>query len=204
MKLNKKITWINIIYGVLLITVGTLAFVFAIIDPTKVRAVVSYSIAACLFVLGLIIIIDSVVRTTHEKFSSALVVGSIVIALGTILCVNTSFITSFFILFLSIFLIALGTLVFVKMILFIVYKEKLSLIIAFGIAAALVITLGSLGIVHMDGAEKIIFGTLGVALVVFGVIQIVFGINYLSKNKSNVKDAEMREITPKVIENKKK
>lgn len=186
----KKVTWVNILYGILGLAVGILIMVFAIVQPDVVAKVMSYSLGACLFLLALMFIISSIVVEQKQLFNATLGIGCFCIAVGVLLCALPNLLVDFLIVFIGGFLVALGFVSLIKMILAIVHKEKASLIITFAVAMALTVTIGVLALVYMGGAEKVLYFGLAVILVIAGIASIVLGIKACADAKKLAKEAK--------------
>lgn len=193
MENNKKLAVGTIIFGAILTVVGIIAIVLTFTNPGVIDKVISYSIAACCFVLGLTMIIASIATNVKELFNMTLVVGSIAIAIGIVLCIQTGLITGFLVLFLAALLLALGAVSLAKTIIAIVHKEKASIIVTLAIAAAITITVGILGIIGCtngnDTTVKILYAGLGTVVTVVGIVAIVRGSKIIHDTKKAMKAA---------------
>lgn len=184
MKLNTKIDWINIVYGVLFAIAGILIIVFAYVDLGVVDTALSIIIAVSLFVVGLIYLITSFVSQTKEFITSGLILGSMAIALGIVLLILPWLVGGFLVYFLAAFLVAGGAVALAKAITGIVFKfSALWILGAFAIAAA-GITLGSV-ILAINGSvtKTIIYTIMGAGVFAAGIAELIVGIKLLSAKK---------------------
>lgn len=175
MKFKNPPLWLNIVYGCIIAIVGVLSIVFAVINPSVVDKVISYSLAISLFLLGILLITSSLIVSTHEFFTFQLVIGSVAIALGVVLCINTSLITNLLILFIGAFLVALGAISLVQMVLSIVYKYKPTDIIYCCTIFVLSLTLGILALVYSQSETKtVIYVIVGITIAVTGITDVIY------------------------------
>lgn len=181
MKKLESPKWMNIVYGILLITFGVVITVISVVNMGLIKEVLSISLAVCFFIIGLLHIITTLVVDTDEIFSPALVSGSAFIAVGVILCINTGLISSFIMYLIGSLLLSLGAVAIIKSILFIKFKQKGSLIAMFFIAAIIFIGLGVLTIIFSTAAERALYISIGVFIFVVGIIETIISIKLISK-----------------------
>ena len=165
--------WLTLAYGFLVIAVGVLTVVYAIVDPTVVTTVLSISIAVSLFIIGAANIALALVAHTSEFFQKILLVGSAAIAAGVLFCVNRTLIGEFIALLLGVFFIAFATVALIKFILFIVYKEKLTWIILYGVFVAVAAAAGILILCFQQESNQVIYVIIGSAIAITGIFEII-------------------------------
>lgn len=184
MKLNTKIDWINIVYGVLFAIAGILIIVFAYVDLLIVDQALSIIIAVSLFVVGLIYLIASFVSQTKEFITSGLILGSMAIALGIVLLILPGLVGDFLVYFLAAFLVAGGAVALAKAITGIVFKFSALWIVGAFVIAAVGITLGSV-ILAISGSvtKTIIYTIMGAGIFAAGVAELIVGIKLLKAKK---------------------
>lgn len=184
-ELFKKFKWATILFGSLLIVAGILVFVVAIVNPGIISLILSIIVAACLFIAGLVMVTTSFINEPTKVYTPALGYASLLIALGVLLCVDTSVLSNLAILFMGIVLIVVGALALVRMVLAIVWRAKAKVIVFLVLIAALCIAGGVLILVYQAVTIMftIVYICAGAALAVIGVIQLIVGIKLLSKNE---------------------
>ena len=170
-----------IIYAVILISIGMLELILSIVNLGLVVKVVSIAIACALFVIGLIHIVTSLVVNTKDFFKAELVLGAIAIAIGIILCIETGLIASFLVYLVASFLLSFGTICIVKAVLAFVYHYKTSWKVAYILFAVLAITGGVLALVFRGESAQTIYCVIGGTIFIIGVLELVYGIQTLSK-----------------------
>ena len=186
MKALKEQKWMLIVYAVLFIIIGSLELILSIVNLDAAIKVVSYAVATGLFIVGLLHIIASLIADTKAFFKSALILGSIAIAIGVVLIINPYIIASFLIKFVAILALALGAVLIAKGVIAIVYKYKGIWIFLYFLFATLSITFGILALVFEnknDLTAKIIYASTGAFVFVLGVFVLVMGIKALSKKE---------------------
>lgn len=183
MNFLSKYKWGELVEGIVTLIIGVLVIVFAIVNQGIIGEVVSYVLAAALFLYGLITIIVALVTHTKELFTATLISASLAIAIGVVLCVKPDLLASFFTLFLGVFLIAYGAISLFKGIFLVVYKAKWAWYVISFIIAAVCITVGILALIPETVGDlmMVIYIIVGVVISVYGVIGIVSGVKKLSK-----------------------
>lgn len=187
MKSFREQKWMLIVYAVLFITIGLLELILSIVDLSIAVKVMSYSVAASLFIVGLLHIIVSLVADTKSFFKAALVLGCIAIAVGVVLCVNPWILQSFIIIFVAVLALALGVVALVKAIIAIVYRYKGGWIFLYFLAATLLITLGVLALVFEKQTDLaiIIYAATGAFILMLGIFLLITGIKLINRTKEN-------------------
>lgn len=181
MKTFKEQKWMLIVYAVVFIIVGLIEFILSIVDmPTAVK-VVSYSIAGGLFIIGLMHLLTCFVAYTKEYFKAGLVLGSIAIAAGVVLCLDPWLVAEFLIPFVAVLALALGAVLIAKAVVGIVYKYEGIWIFSYFAGAAVSITAGVLALVYKGHAQQVIYASTGVLVLTLGVLLLVYGIKLLNK-----------------------
>lgn len=183
MNFLSKYKWGELVEGIVTLIIGVLVIVFAIVNQGIIGKVVSYVLAAALFLFGLITIVISLTSHTKEFFTNSLIAASLAIAVGVVLCVNPNLITSFFTLFLGVFLIAYGAISLMKGIFLIVYKSKWAWYVISFVIAAICITFGILALIPETAGNimMVLYIIVGAVITLYGVFGIVTGIKKLSK-----------------------
>ena len=186
MKTFKEQKWMIIIYGVVLLAVGLVDFIFSIIDVTSAIKIVSYSIACGLFLIGLLHILTNLIKDTKSFFKSSLALGSLVIAFGVVFVALPEILGEFLIYFVASFIIAISVIFAIKGVVGIKFKYKLGWIIIYFLLASIGITLSILAYVYIDKSPtvfQIIYCVMGAIAMIAGAAIIYGGIKTLSHSE---------------------
>ncbi len=183
MNFLSKYKWGDLVQGIVTLIIGVLVIVFAIVDQGVIGEVVSYVLAAALFLYGLITIVVALISHTKELFTASLISASLAIAIGVVLCVNPGLLASFFTLFLGVFLITYGAVSLIKGIFLIVYKAKWVWYVITFVIAAVCITVGILALIPETVGDlmMVLYIIVGAVISIYGIIGIVSGVKKLSK-----------------------
>ena len=179
----KKIKWIPIVYGVLLTLVGVLTLIYAITNPAVVDTVISISIAVALFIVGIVHISFALVAHTSDFFNGEMVLGSIAIAFGVVLCVDLGLIGQFIVYLLGAFFLAFALVSIVKFVLFIVYRQSVAWIVIYIIMALVCIAIGVLVLCFRNESKQILYCFVGASIILSGLFEIILGIKILMKKE---------------------
>lgn len=179
--------WLTVAYGALLVIVGVLTLVYAIINPDVVTNVLSISIAVSLFIIGVANIAVALISHTSDFFNTSLLSGSISITVGVLLCIDRTLIAQFIAYLVGIFFIAFAVVALIKFILFIVYKQKVAWIVAYGFLTALSAAAGILILCFKDQTTQVLYGIIGSVIILAGLFEIIANIRAIHyKNKEDV------------------
>lgn len=179
----KKIKWIPIVYGVLLTLIGVLTLIYAITNPAVVDTVISISIAVALFIVGIVHISFALVAHTSDFFNGEMVLGSIAIAFGVVLCVDLGLIGQFIVYLLGAFFLAFALVSIVKFVLFIVYRQSVAWIVIYIIMALVCIAIGVLVLCFRNESKQILYCFVGASIILSGLFEIILGIKILMKKE---------------------
>ena len=179
----KKIKWIPIVYGVLLTLIGVLTLIYAITNPAVVDTVISISIAVALFIVGIVHISFALVAHTSDFFNREMVLGSIAIAFGVVLCVDLGLIGQFIVYLLGAFFLAFALVSIVKFVLFIVYRQSVAWIVIYIIMALVCIAIGVLVLCFRNESKQILYCFVGASIILSGLFEIILGIKILMKKE---------------------
>jgi len=179
MKFLKQNNWLLIIYGVLLIAIGVVTVVLSITNIDWVDSALSIAFAVGLFIVGALNIATSLITNTDRFFTVPLLLGSICIAFGVVLCINRDLLGSFIIYLLGTLLLALALVFLIKGILFIVYKQKVTWIICEFVLAALCIAGGILVLCFRNESKLVFYIIIGSIITLVGIITIIFSVRNL-------------------------
>ena len=185
MKKFAQSKWFSILYGALLLIVGTLTLIFAIVDPSKVDSAISIALAVSLFIIGIVHIASALIAHTNEFFQMSLLLGSAAIAFGVVFCIDRGLVGQFITYLLGVFFLSLGLIAIIKFILFIVYKQNLGWIIIYAIMALVSIAAGILVLCFKDESKQVLYGIIGSTIILSGILEIVFAIKAMSDAKKN-------------------
>lgn len=183
MKALKEQKWMLIVYSVVLIAVGLVEFILGIVDINLAIKVVSYVVATGSILIGLLHIISSLFTDTKAFFKTALVLGSVCIAVGVVFIAEPFLIASFLIKFVAVLALALGVVFGVKAVLAIIYKYKGGWIFLYFLFHILGILFGVLALVFESEFTQGIYCATGAFIFVVGIMLLVVGIKSLSDKK---------------------
>lgn len=189
----QKNKWLVIVYGVLLIAIGTLTLIFAITNTSVVDKVISIALAVALFIVGLLNICSSLIAHTQEFYTATILLGSLAIAIGVVLLIDTYLIGSIIVYLLGVFLLAMGTVSLFKAVIFIITKQKVMWIVAQLIIAALAITLGVIVLCFKDESKMFLYAFIGAVIILSGITEIVFVLRNFISNKKDNKEEKVEE-----------
>ena len=189
----QKNKWLVIVYGVLLIAIGTLTLIFAITNTSVVDKVISIALAVALFIVGLLNICSSLIAHTQEFYTATILLGSLAIAIGVVLLIDTYLIGSIIVYLLGVFLLAMGTVSLFKAVIFIITKQKAMWIVAQLIIAALAITLGVIVLCFKDESKMFLYAFIGAVIILSGITEIVFVLRNFISNKKDNKEEKVEE-----------
>ena len=165
-----------IIYGALLVAIGSLTLAFAITNIDIVDKVLSISLAVSLFLIGALNIAVALIVHTSDFFSSSILFGSLAVAFGVILTVNQDLIGSFIVYLLGSFMICLGAVCLLKAVLFIKYKQNLGWIIFHFAVATIAIALGILVICFRNESKVALYVVIGATIILAGAGEVIIAI----------------------------
>ena len=179
--LFKRYIWLQIIYGVLLAAVGITTIILAFVNGEIIDRTLSIIIAVALFLFAVIMIVSSMLSETKEMFSLSLIYASLFIALGVVLLVNPSLISTIIVIMLAVFIIAYGAVCLVKGIVSIFYRMAWYWIALLFLLGAIGITGGILALCYPGIAFTVTFVVLGIGLAALGIYEIVLAIIAMKK-----------------------
>ncbi len=175
--------WMPIVSSALITVIGVLTFVFTLVNIGIVDQVISYSLAAALFIIGLVYILVSLIGQTVEFFSGSLILGCLSIALGIVLCIVPNIMGAILTYFAGALLLSLGLFAIIKAVLFIVYRQKVSWIILYIVAALVCIAGGVLVFCFTGEAKVVIYCIVGAAVAVIGILGLILSIKSAKKKE---------------------
>ena len=176
----EKHKWLKYVVGGFIVAIGILVIILAGVNPGSLPAIINIVIAASAMILGLFFLITSLFNESHKGFTPSLLLSAALLAGGITLLVIRFGSIGFaipplvIVYMLAILVLLFGCVSLVKGISLIVYKERVPLILLMFAAAVLGITLGILSLVFAKQLEVATFIILGIILVVFGILFIVF------------------------------
>lgn len=179
-KLIKKDKWTLIGIGSVLAIAGIITIVLAIADKSKLNSIFSIIVAISLFVLGGLLIIASLLKTSYSLLESNFLSGSVAIALGVILCIETGLLPSILIYVIAISILSFGVAVLIRGIILTTKKAPTKYYVFAYIFSAVLITAGILGLIFRSETQSFVYILAGIALLVFGVVELVEGIKKLT------------------------
>ena len=177
----QKHPWLRYVIGAFVILLGLLIIILGSLSPSNLQDVVNIVLSVACILLGLFFLASILLSETHKIFTITMVLSSIFLTLGVLLLVARFGIRFYIdpkllVYLLSIFTLAFGAVALGKAVSLIFYKEKVSWIIVMFLIATVCVVLGVLSLVYADKLVQAVYIILGVALVVVGVLFIVFSI----------------------------
>lgn len=188
MKTFKDLKWMIIVYGVILFSLGVVDFILSIVNFNAALNVVSYIVAACLFVVGIMHILVAFIKDTKAFFKTTLVSGALCISIGIVLMIFPYTLGVLIIYLIAALALVFGAIFLVKFILAIIYRYKGSWIFLYILFATICITLGIIAFVNMNKSElvrQVIFCIMSAVVASIGVAAIVYGIKAINKKEEN-------------------
>ena len=189
-----KNRWVQIVFGSLLLVAGVLTLTFAIVNNQNLTSAISIIVAVCSFILGIIYIVSSFVSETTALFPGSLFFGSICIAIGVLLCVNTQVLGQIIVYLVGALMLAYGLVSAIKSTIYVIMRKKgdegkvkIFYIVLFYVLAAALITLGILTYVYNNNASIVIYACVGVAIAIYGIYHIIDGAKVMHKNEKEKK-----------------
>ena len=176
-KLFRKFKWLSILFSSLLIVAGILVIVMSIVDKTVIGDIISITTAVILFLFGDILLSSGIFTTRDHLFDIDLLVGSFILTIGILLCINRQLLPELAVTILSIILISFGAALFIKSITLIVYKYKNIPAIASGITfGAISIATGTLFLLFHSQVLQGVYIIIGVLVMLTGVYSLIVSI----------------------------
>lgn len=182
-----KNRWLQIVASTLFLVAGILIMVYGIIDQGSVTKVISIVLAVSCFITGALSLVTSFFVEPTKVMSTGLVVGSMSIALGVLLCCRTEVFGSIVVYFVGALALAVGGVALIKGVIMLVKKTPASTVVLFFIVAAIAITLGVLTFCYLNGAQQVIYVATGTVIALAGLAGLVLNIKHLVDNKKEKK-----------------
>lgn len=177
----QKRPWIKYVAGGFVITLGVLVIILASLWLQHLQNVVNIVVASSCLIMGLIILFSFFLSETHKLFTMTMLFSALLFTVGVALLVcrfGLKFTIDIKILvyILAIFILSFALVTLCKSISLIYFKEKVIWIILMISLTVICITLGVLSIVFANNLVRAACITLGVSLIVVGILLIVFSI----------------------------
>ena len=179
-KILNKYNWLHGFLGLLMVAAGITVIILAFINKDSVSKTLVYIFAGLTIGFGGLTILLSLVSETRNAFTSAMLYGSILIALGVTSLIVDNFIGALLVNFLAVLLIALGGVCLAKAIFSIIYRMRKLFIFFLFLTSVIGITLGILALCFDEYAFIATFITVGVFITATGISEIVI---FLIKDK---------------------
>lgn len=190
MKYQKK--WMLIVYGILLIAVGAVTIVLSLTNVGVVDTALSIALAVGLFIIGLLNIITSFITETEKLFTAPLLIGSIAISFGIVLCIDRGILGSFIVYLLGVLLLSLALISILKAVIFIIYKYKVTWIVLLFTFAAIAIAGGIVVLIFREESKVVLYTIIGSFIALLGLFEAFFAIRSIIKKE----DEEVITATP--------
>ena len=176
-KLIKKDKWSQIFGGAILAIAGIVTVILSIVDKGSLDKVFSIIVAVSLFILGGILIVTNLIKSTYNFLDSGYLTGAIAIAFGVALCINTSLLPGILVHVIAITVLTFGVAVCTKAVVFCVKKAPTKYIVLAFVIGGLLLAAGILGLIFHAETKGFIYIIAGVALIVFGAINLINGLS---------------------------
>ena len=209
--LYSKHKWMQIVFGGLFLAAGIAMIVIALNESNDQETIakwLSIVYAVSLFLFGATCIFSGVFSLKNKFFDPAFIYGDLAIAIGVVLCVKTTMINDFIVIFIGTLLTTIGVVFLGEAVAMIFFKRPKVSIAAFFILGAAFLTLGILSYVWQKEALNVIYVGVGGLMCLIGLIQVIFGIVATIKAKkiaddiasqNPIKDEDPEQI-PEVID----
>lgn len=181
----------QIVFGGLFLAAGIVMIVIALNESNNQETIakwLSIVYAVSLFLFGATCIFSGVFSLKNKLFDPAFIYGDLAIAIGVVLCVKTTMINDFIVIFMGTLLTTIGVVFLGEAVAMIFFKRKKIAIALFFLLGAAFLTLGILSYVFQKEALNVIYVGVGAIMCLIGVIQIIFGIVATIKAKKLAND----------------
>lgn len=174
-----KHPWMKYILGSFIVALGVLIIILGCVNPGTIPAIVNIVIASSFLVVGLILLAIALFSETHKVFTLTFIIGIAAITSGIAMLVlrfKLGFVigTDTIVYILALLTLVLGAGALLKAISLIIFRERAILIALMFLVAVAGITLGILGLCFVPQLVTAAYIILGVALLVVGILAIVF------------------------------
>ena len=201
-KILEKHKWVNLVFAVILIAIGTVCIIVACVDKKSFQLTLSVIIAIGLFIFALISLLSSLIGDNKSFFSTPLIYASISIALGIILCSDTNAFGTFITKFISTLLITFGGVEAAKGLFLLLFKAKLPLIIIALVIGTLGIAFGIISFCKPNETETVAYVVAGALIALTGLVNLINQIIDMIVDKKNDKVVATQDIKENIeIEN---
>ena len=182
-KLFNKFKWLQLMLGILLLVAGVVTIIVAIINMSVINTTLSIILAVILFALGGFAILSNFIEYDKSFFSSTLIYGSIVIAIGIVLCISRNLVADIIAYFVAVLAITLGVVGLVRGVLLIKYHARPILYILIIFLGLLFITFGILALIYNSEMLKALYIGVGALICLAGIAETIYGIQLIKQNK---------------------
>lgn len=202
-----KHKWMQLIYGLLLLTAGILVIVFALNDKERISTWLSIIAAIALFIYASALMFSGVFSLKKKYFDIAFIYAILFIAIGVVLLCNQEMIGKFITIFVATALTATGVIEIGEATSMIFFKRPLFFVVLFYLLGAAFLTLGILAFCFQENVEQIVYVGVGALLCLVAVLEISLGVVSIIRHKAiedDVIDGEVTEKEPEVKKEEKK
>lgn len=180
--LVNKYKWMTLVSGIILIIASALIITISVVNVEALSKTLSIVIAILLFLFGGIMILSSFIEDRRSFFSSPLAYGSILIAVGVVLCILPTLIGEFIIYFIAVFCLAFGVVEVAKGVFLILGRSPWYYYVLTFVIAAIAITFGIISlVVKPDDMLRVVYIFMGSLVGLFGILTTISGIQRLRK-----------------------
>jgi len=189
--LYEKHKWMQIVFGGLFLAAGIAMIIISLNENNDQQTIakwLSIVYAISLFLFGATCIFSGVFSLKNKFFDPAFIYGDLAIAIGVVLCVHSTMINDFIVVFVGTLLTTIGVVFLGEAVAMIFFKRPKVSIALFFLLGAAFLTLGILSYVFQTEALTVIYVGVGAIMCLIGFIQIVFGIVSTIKAKKIAND----------------
>ena len=177
----QKHKWLRYVIGSFVVALGVLIIILACLSTGQVPSIVNVVLSVGLMLLGLFLLVTMFLSETHKTFTTTMIVGTLLIAAGIFILVARFYVRfsidpQLLVYFISILTLSFGTVALAKGVSLIIFKERAYWIIIMFLIAIAGITLGILGLCFVGRLVTAAYIILGIALMITGILLIVFAI----------------------------
>lgn len=191
--LFEKYTWLRIVAGIVLLLAGVLAVVLSITcDENVIARVIGIIVAICCFIYAAMLITASFIKNPRTPFPQEVLIAGIAIGVGITLCIGevAENLAKYATYLLACGLISLGTIAIIKSIVIICYKDPVQNWLIMIICGTIALVGGILLLCFRSELTMAINIVIGCVIAALGILEIILGISFISKNKKSKKKEE--------------
>lgn len=180
--------WMQIIYGLILITSGILVIVISLNSKESVSQWLSIVVAISLFIYAAALMFTGIFSLKKSFFDLAFIYAVLFVAIGVTLIARPLVLGSFLTIFIATALCAAGVVEMGEATAMVFFKRPAFFIVLFYVIGTVLIALGVLAFSFQEQVETIMYVAAGAILALAGASQLILGIVSLFRHETE--DAE--------------